>query len=339
MKEVIIVGHGLAGAILAHTLIDRGLKVCCSEGKINYSASRIATGLINPFIGPKLNIPFEFKRCTEVNFHFFKKWEEESNEILLKPEPLLRVFKSKTQRNKWDEYTKNSDSARYTLSFHSREKLAESEIMGKYGAGETQAFRLNVEKFLKLSRQKLESMDCWTEETFKHNNIKDNDSVFFAEGYNVSKNPYFNWLPFAPAQGEILEFTGPESNALSNGTWFLPNKKSSFHAGSTWKHTELKSGPTKIGHDTILRNLEYMPISRYKKVNHYSGIRSGTLDRNPIIGRHPRLENLYIFNGFGSRGSTTIKLYADHLAELFINGVKLPMHVDLNRFTSLLPNI
>ena len=159
----------MAGAILAHTLIDRGLKVSCSEGKINYSASRIATGLINPFIGPKLNIPFEFKRCTEVNFHFFKKWEDESNEILLKPEPLLRVFKSKTQRNKWDEYTKNSDSSRYTLSFHSREKLAESEIMGKYGAGETQAFRLNVEKFLKLSRQKLESMDCWTEETFKHN--------------------------------------------------------------------------------------------------------------------------------------------------------------------------
>ena len=72
MKSILIVGHGLAGAILAHTLIDRGLRVTCTEGKINHSASRIAAGLINPFIGPKLNIPLDFQQCIEV-IHIFSR--------------------------------------------------------------------------------------------------------------------------------------------------------------------------------------------------------------------------------------------------------------------------
>ena len=151
MKSILIVGHGLAGAILAHTLIDRGFRVTCTEGEINHSASRIAAGLINPFIGPKLNIPLDFQQCIVRNLHFFKKWEDESNEILFKPESLLRIFNSEQQRTKWHELSKNSESSRFTLSFHSREKLAQSEIQGIYGAGETKAFRLNIEKFLLLS--------------------------------------------------------------------------------------------------------------------------------------------------------------------------------------------
>ena len=66
-------GHGLAGAILAHTLINRGIKVTCTEGQIKHSASRIAAGLINPFIGPKLNPPPTFGKCMESNFQFFSK--------------------------------------------------------------------------------------------------------------------------------------------------------------------------------------------------------------------------------------------------------------------------
>ena len=133
---------------------------------------------------------------------FFKKWEDESNEILFKPESLLRIFNSEQQRTKWHELSKNRESSRFTLSFHSREKLAESEIHGIYGAGETKAFRLNIEKFLMFSRQKLESMDCWAQDKIEHKDSDNKNSIIFAEGYNVCENPHFNWLPFAPAQGE-----------------------------------------------------------------------------------------------------------------------------------------
>ena len=133
MKSILIVGHGLAAAILAHTLIDRGLRVTCTDGGINHSASRIAAGLINPFIGPKLNIPLDFQQCIVSNSHFFKKWEDESNEILFKPESLLRIFKSEKQRTKWNELSKYKES-RYTLSF--KRKIGRIRIHAMYGAGE-----------------------------------------------------------------------------------------------------------------------------------------------------------------------------------------------------------
>ena len=58
--KIIIVGHGLAGSMLAHTLLRRGVKVTVLDAKMAHSASQVSVGLINPFIGPKFNIPEDF---------------------------------------------------------------------------------------------------------------------------------------------------------------------------------------------------------------------------------------------------------------------------------------
>ena len=79
----------------------------------------------------------------------------------------------------------NTVSSRYTYPSISSEELRDSGIMGKYGAGETKAFRLDIEKFLQLSRQKLKSMNCWVEETFDYKEVNINEIIIFAEGYNV----------------------------------------------------------------------------------------------------------------------------------------------------------
>ena len=185
---------------------------------------------------------------------------------------------------------------------------------------------------LKLSKERLIAKSRWTSTLFEESMINEFDITIFAEGHNVSANPYFNWLPFAPAQGEILELDGPRLPLCSNGTWFLPHSSKNAKAGSTWKHEDLKSGPTDKGKKTIYKNLNFLPIDQFKLVNHLSGIRSGTMDRSPIIGRHPKISKLYIFNGFGSRGSTTIKMNADRLAEFIILEKPLNQNIDLNRF-------
>ena len=57
MKEFLIVGHGLAGAVLAHQLLNRNQKVTVMDGNLAHSASGVSVGLVNPLIGPKLNPP------------------------------------------------------------------------------------------------------------------------------------------------------------------------------------------------------------------------------------------------------------------------------------------
>ena len=334
-KTLLVVGHGLAGAILTQTLIDYGQKVRCIEGKTGHSASRIAAGLINPLVGPKLNVPLKFSECLELNKVFFERWEQKFSEKLLKRETLIRIFNSTKQAEKWNEISNKRIYSEYTLSCLTNKTLQKFGIEGEFGAGETKAFRLDVKKFLHQSQDRLESMECWTYGRFDYSDISDKEIIIFAEGYNVSGNPFFNWLPFAPAQGEILEFTGPEYPAMSNGTWFLPSSPNKFLAGSTWKHTDLKSGPTEEGKNKIYQKLSYLPVSQFKEKNHFSGIRSGSVDRNPIIGQHPKFENLFIFNGFGSRGSTTIKYHADLLVKFIINAAPLPHYTDIKRFMNL----
>ena len=57
MIDFLIVGHGLAGATLAHLLLERGQRIMVLDKKLPHCASQVAAGLVNPLIGPKFNIP------------------------------------------------------------------------------------------------------------------------------------------------------------------------------------------------------------------------------------------------------------------------------------------
>ena len=332
MISVLVVGHGLSGAIIAHTLTDHGLEVHCIEGRVPHSASQVATGLINPFIGPKLNTPTEIDECLFANQEFFKKWEEMSNQKLYYKDSLIRVFRTEQQLLKWRLLENEDLSSKFATSLASKHEIKNLGLTAPFGAGITLSYRLDILAYLKLSKERLIAKSRWTSTLFEESMINEFDITIFAEGHNVSANPYFNWLPFAPAQGEILELGGPRLPLCSNGTWFLPHSSKNAKAGSTWKHEDLKSGPTDKGKKTIYKNLNFLPIDQFKLVNHLSGIRSGTMDRSPIIGRHPKISKLYIFNGFGSRGSTTIKMNAERLAEFIILEKPLNQNIDLNRF-------
>lgn len=332
MTTVLIVGHGLSGAVLSHTLLEQGLDVSCIDCQMEHAASPVGAGLINPFIGPKLNLPEDFDACLDVNEVFFREWGKRSGRKIYNAEYLTRIFKNRKQASKWYLLEQKNSSSRFAISFISNDELIDMGITASFGAGRTKAYRLNIQQFLKLSKDELVSQGRFEQNLFTELDGNKWDMVIFAEGYNVINNSFFNWLPFAPAQGEVLEFTGPTFPASSNGTWFLPQSKHNFKSGSTWEHQNVKSGPTDKGRNTIYKNLDFMPIDKYKEINHISGIRSGSIDRNPIVGQHPEIKKYFIFNGFGSRGSTTIKMTANFLANFIIRNVPLPLKIDLKRF-------
>jgi glycine/D-amino acid oxidase-like deaminating enzyme len=72
-QDILIVGHGLAGAILAHSLLKCGQNVRVIDSCSPHSATQVSAGLINPFIGPKLNIPTDFDNCMDANAYLFIK--------------------------------------------------------------------------------------------------------------------------------------------------------------------------------------------------------------------------------------------------------------------------
>ena len=332
MIDFLIVGHGLAGSVLAHMLLDRGQQVMVLADKSPHSASKVAAGLINPLIGPKFNAPLHLEDCLTESRNFFRSFEKEAESSLCKEFRLHRIFVSEKQRKLWLEKSKNSVFRRYARTVETRKSCEKLGLEANLGAGTQLASRLDFPRFLQLSEDKLREAGCWEDGVFEETNWVEAKKIVFCEGYRVLQNPWFGYLPFAPAQGEILLMEHAFSIAVSNGTWILPESKDRYLAGATWKHDDLESGPTEVGKNKILQSLPLLNKPVSKIIEHRSGIRPGTRDRFPILGKHYENEKMFLFNGFGSRGATTIPFYAKRMLDFMMKETPLPKEADLNRF-------
>ena len=58
----------------------------------------------------------------------------------------------------------------------------------------------------------------------------------------------------------------------------------------------------KLEKKELLEKLETFLKCDFKIVDHVAGIRPTVVDRRPLVGRHPEHQNMYVLNGFGSRG-------------------------------------
>ena len=71
----------------------------------------------------------------------------------------------------------------------------------------------------------------------------------------------------------------------------------------------------------------------YKISNHVAGVRPTVVDRRPLVGQHPEHENLYVLNGFGSRGILIAPYAAEQLFGLVEGQTPLSQELDISRFT------
>mgnify|MGYP002823877022 CR=1 FL=1 len=329
-RRIVIVGHGLAGAILAHTLLKNNESVIVLDANMPHSATAVSVGLINPFIGPKLNVPNDFASCMEENLDFFQDPYFDTDYQFIEKISLLRIFQSKEQKYKWEQITDIYKDS--TVSCLACKNLG---IISALGAGKTHAWKMKAKEFIKYSKTKLLSQNSYLSEPFIPEKWK-GFRVIFCDGYRATQNQWFKDLPFSPAQGEVMDIhSGYKFNA-SNGTWHLKGKvRNTAKIGSTWRHENIESGPTQAARKEILTKIKFLPALNGDKIlNHRSGIRSSTVDRQPMLGRHPEFKNYYLFNGFGSRGCTTISLNAKQFFAYLCHGAELPAHKDIKRFYS-----
>ena len=330
-NRILIVGHGLSGAILAQTFLQKNQTVDVCEADLPHHASKIAAGLVNPFIGPKLNTPLDIEKCfTEIN-HFGDYYEKMWGERFYHSIPMYRVFKTSKQADFWVDRSKETPHFCYRPGIINTQDASSLGIRAPYGMGVTKCLRLHIQSFIGYSRHKLMKNGQWIEGPVDYNRF-DYPKIIFCEGFRVLNNPWFSFIPVAPVRGETIGIDSYLETSASNGTWAIPVSRKHFMAGSTWDHEDLETGPSQKAKEQILRSLDFLKIDPGKVSKQLSGVRTGTIDRNPILGSHPQNKQVFIFNGFGSRGATTIPLHAKQMVEYILNSTPLPPSVDIARF-------
>lgn len=351
--DCLIIGQGLAGSILAWTLIHDGCRVMVVDDGDCAAASRVAAGILNPLAGRKLQ---KNQRC-EVFLSAAEETYEAIEQLLgrrfLHRRDILRLFTGAAQRQMWEERCADPTYvALLGLDFPAGTSgHALADPLG--GFRTLRSGFVDTAPLLCWIRDWLDGWRSYRHCAFSHADLALTasgvawrdivaDRVVFCEGHRVRFNPWFRWLPMAPVKGEILTVAMDEPlpwEIVIKSHWVVPIGDDRYRLGATWSREVLDERPTEAGRNELLAALSELYASPLtpRVIAHRAGVRPASADRRPLIGPHPHLPRLMVFNGFGARGTLTIPWYAQRFSDWLLRAEPLPPEADLKRWVDAAP--
>lgn len=344
----IIVGQGIAGTVLAHTLLsDNKSVLIIDEGK-EHTASSIAAGLYNPVVFKRLVKSWMADELIPVMDTFYQNAENLLNQRFYFKKQIVKLFADTTEREFWIK--KTGEEAGIYLSKEVDIHFLNELIENPYGASDViSAGNLDTGLFLKTFRDHFFAKSCLLKEKFDHRDVslsengvsyrnKDADKIIFCEGYKTINNPYFNWLPFKLTKGELLTIklnekdTIPVDKVINKGVFILPIGNNLYKVGATYEWTDLTEQPTEKGKSELLEKLQKVIRVPFEIMDHQAGIRPTVLDRRPLIGLHPHHSSLAIFNGMGTKGVMLAPYFAKQFSLFLDKKNTLSNEINCERF-------
>ncbi len=336
--DLIIVGHGITGAVLHLKAKERGLNSLIIDQAKNNHSSSVAVGLFHPMAFRRTVFGWMGLEVFKNSKTFYERHiPKHFTEI-----PLYRVFADTEEYNRWFE--RMGEDA-YTEVLELAEDLA--DITAPNGLGKVNACaKINVQEFLSTQISSLKEEDKFIDTRFPHDkvdiatnsvNLRDEQihfkNIIFCEGLGVKNNPWFDHLRFHPAKGDVLKvkLQKPINAAVNKRHFIAPAENEKYWLGATydWKKPELSKDEEakKELEETATKFLGESP----RTTDHLVGIRPASYDRRPFIGLHDDHPQLGVLNGMGSKAVMLAPYCADILLDHMLNKAPIPKDLDIKR--------
>lgn len=349
--EYLIIGHGIAGATLAAELRGRGRTVLVLDTPQPDSASRVAAGLMNPVAGKRFALAWRAAELLPAAVAFYRGLEQRFGRQFLFELPILKLFSSVAEQNTvlarsadqpWQHFVPAPDAPLPPVpGMH--QPFGGLRIEG--------GGYVLVEQVLEALTTEGEQAGWLQHETFAWQQLVPGPEggftyagrvharhVVCCEGAAAVHNPYFNWLPFTPNQGEVLDVEcnglGPEY-VLNKGAYAVPLGRGQLRVGATYRWPPFAEGTTPEARQELSQRLQEMTELPFRVTGQRAGVRPAVRDRKPLLGSHPAVLGLHIFNGFGSKGVMLAPRLAQLLADWLEHGQELWPEVQIRRYQAL----
>jgi len=368
--DTIIIGAGIAGATAAYTLTQQNQKVLVLEK--NGIASG-GSGAAGAFVSPKIGKGSALQTLTNEAFSFAKEFYLSTCPEYFHQTGVIRIPKDDADAQKFSEYEKFNDT---TYENYTKEKLQSLGIDVDFDSFYfPDAGDCDAPKVCEFLLRGIEVQICDVEE------------IVYKDGmWNVlrqAQEPRGNTvaeLVEAKAKNIVLA-TGYESNLTDlrymgiRGTWGTRGDFSSKLALDVSMHQSMSVGANvdgiiKLGatHEKEVKEVvpcteeqalslkekasSLIETSDLKLVKTYCGMRAGSKDYFPLVGRvidapmmletYPAIvrgakpalayiDNLYVLNGLGGRGFVFAPLMAKRLAEHMLEGKEIDKRINPDR--------
>jgi glycine oxidase len=343
--DFLLVGQGIAGSLLSYRLIKAGHTVHVIDQPGNNNCSRVAAGIYNPVTGRNLVKTWLADEMFPEIEAFYRELEGELGGSFLHHKAIYRPFASVEEQNEWMARSGEDEFKRYIKRIKTSPSYVEvNDPFGGLLLGESGYVDINVmldhfvfwlEKKGGISQEQLDENQLKVSEEgiiYKEINAK---RLVYSNGMGALNSKYFQWLPLIPNKGEILvikqDFTPHE--IINRGVFRLTLPDTTIKVGSTYYPGDITEGPTDKAREELLeklKNLVDMPVKEI--VEHKFGIRPTTSDRRPILGKHPKYRNVYMFNGLGAKGVSLAPYFSKIMLDLLVVEKDPPKEVNISRF-------
>ncbi len=345
MLDYIIVGLGLAGVSFCERLEAEGKSFRIISDN-SQQASIVAGGLYNPVILKRFTLAWKARSQMDMALPFYAHLEKKLDTRLDYKLPVLRRFASIEEQNTWFEAMDHQD-----LGYFLSPKILQNHnpcIDAPYGYGVVKyTGRIETRELLKKYHAYLIKNELLVQEKFEYAQLAiakesvaykqfEARQIVFAEGYGLKMNPYFQYLPMNGTKGELLTIKATdlkEAKVIKSSVFIIPLGNDLYRVGATYKWKDKTNTPTAASKNELLEKLDSFLQCDYQVVDHVAGVRPTVVDRRPLVGRHPKIQNMYVLNGFGSRGVLIAPYASQNLFDHIEHGGPLDPEMNSARFT------
>ena len=114
--------------------------------------------------------------------------------------------------------------------------------------------------------------------------------------------------------------------------FLVPLEEDLFWFGSNYEWEDLTFFPTQEGRKHLEERLEDILQLKVEIVEHLAAVRPILKDRRPVLGLHPSIPTIGIFNGLGTKGTSIAPFWADQFVRYLLEKKEIPEEVSVERF-------
>ena len=349
MVDYIILGQGICGSWMGYNLLKEGKTIMVIDNEAPFTASRIASGVINPVTGRRVVKTWMIDEIMNYAADAYKAFEEAHNTKIISETNILSFHATQQMKDAHDTRLPNQ------LDYlHIPENESQWEAYFNYRFGITEvspSWLVDMPSFVLHARETFIKNNSYLKDDFKWEDcIITNDYVEY-KGIKASTiiccdgaacaedNPYFTLLPYAKNKGEVLILSIPDlprNHIYKQNITITPWKDDLFWVGSSyeWNFSDDKPSAT-FRIKTELQLQQWLKL-RYSVREHISALRPANLERRPFAGIHPHHPRVAILNGMGTKGCSLSPFFANQLTQHLVHGTPITPEADVNRFTKVL---
>jgi len=311
------------------------------------ASSKVAAGLINPITGRRFVKSWMIDDLLPIAIKTYQQFEKDLGISILHARNIYRALIDPGSENDWTlrktypEFTKYMGAQLEPSNFP--KGITKPHQIGE----QLRSLQIDIPQLISSFFQKQKEQNNIQSNAFEYDQLEITDSgvnyqnikakqIVFCEGHRAIHNPWFNYLPFVLAKGEVLIINAPKlglNNIYKNQTTIAPLGNDFYWIGSTYDWKFENDAPTKEGKEKLLHQVQQDINVSFEVIKHQAAIRPTVKDRRPFLGNHPEFYQLSIFNGLGTKGASLGPYWAKKMVDFLLNKNPLQKDINIERFS------